>query len=41
MQLGDDTWHTRIEKFVRDVKQDGRLLNAARRNKLEAILVRN
>jgi ABC-type amino acid transport substrate-binding protein len=41
MQLGDDTWHARIEKFVRDVKQDGRLLNAARRNKLEAILVRN
>jgi len=39
MQPGDDAWHTRIERFVADVKHDGRLMAAARRYKLEAIVV--
>jgi len=37
---GDDPWHARLEKFVNDVKQDGRLLSSARQHRLEAILVR-
>ena len=37
--LGDDAWHARIERFVIDVKRDGRLKDAAKRHKLEAILV--
>lgn len=35
---GDDPWHARIERFVSDVKRDGRLREAARRNQLEPIL---
>ncbi len=35
---GDDPWHTRLERFVADIKRDGRLLAAARRHKLEAIV---
>ena len=35
---GDDPWHARIERFVADVKRDGRLREAARRNQLEPIL---
>ncbi|SIS89678.1 ABC transporter substrate-binding protein [Neptunomonas antarctica] len=39
MQPGDDDWHNRIEKFVRDIKKDGRLLTSAKRHHLEAIIV--
>jgi ABC-type amino acid transport substrate-binding protein len=37
MALGDDRWHQRIERFLADIKQDGRLLAAAKRHRLEAI----
>lgn len=36
---GDDVWYRRLERFVSDIKADGRLLAAARRHNLEAILV--
>ena len=36
---GDDAWHARIESFVRDIKRDGRLMNAAKRYKLDTIVV--
>ena len=39
MKPGDDAWHARLERFVATVKQDGRLLDAARRHKLEPIVV--
>lgn len=35
---GDDAWYTRLEQFVGDIKRDGRLLAAAKRHKLEAIV---
>ena len=38
MVPGDDVWHARIERFVADVKRDGRLRAAARRYQLEAIV---
>lgn len=38
MKPGDDVWHTRMEQFVGDIKRDGRLLAAAKRYKLEAIV---
>ncbi|TKB23860.1 amino acid ABC transporter substrate-binding protein [Desulfopila sp. IMCC35006] len=38
MQPGDDRWHERVEQFVRDIKSDGRLLDAGRRNHLEPIV---
>jgi len=38
MMPGDDAWHARIERFVSDVKSDGRLREAARRHKLEPII---
>jgi len=38
MAKGDDAWHARIERFVADVKRDGRLREAAKRHKLEPIL---
>jgi len=37
MAPGDDRWHARVEAFVAAIKQDGRLLKAAKRNRLEAI----
>ena len=37
---GDEAWFERLERFVGDVKRDGRLLDAARRHKLESIVVR-
>lgn len=37
---GDGAWFERLERFVGDVKRDGRLLEAARRHKLETIVVR-
>jgi ABC-type amino acid transport substrate-binding protein len=36
---GDDAWYARIENFVGDIKRDGRLMNAAKRYKLETIVV--
>lgn len=39
MQKGDDVWHARIERFVRDIKKDGRLRQAARKHKLEPAVV--
>ena len=35
---GDDAWYMRLEKFVSDVKNDGRLMLAARRYKLDPIV---
>lgn len=35
---GDDEWFTRIDRFMSDIKRDGRLLEAAKRHKLEAII---
>lgn len=40
MKPGDDVWHTRVERFMRDIKRDGRLLAAARRHKLEPIVAK-
>ena len=39
MKPGDDAWFARMERFVADVKSDGRLLAAARRHKLDPIVV--
>lgn len=36
---GDDPWHERVERFMQQVKRDGRLQTAARRYGLEPILV--
>lgn len=36
---GDDAWHERLERFMRDIKRDGRLMSAARRHKLDPIVV--
>lgn len=38
LKPGDDVWHARLERFVSDVKRDGRLLEAAKRHKLEPIV---
>jgi cyclohexadienyl dehydratase len=38
IQQGDDGWHARVELFVAAIKRDGRLMAAAQRHKLEAIL---
>lgn len=35
---GDERWHARIERFVADVKRDGRLRAAAKHHQLEAIV---
>ena len=39
VQPGDDAWHARLEQFLRDIKRDGRLLAAARKHKLDPIVV--
>ena len=36
---GDDAWHTRLEQFMQAIKRDGRLLAAARKHKLDPIVV--
>lgn len=36
---GDDAWLARIDKFVADIKRDGRLMNAAKAFKLEPIVI--
>lgn len=38
VKYGDDIFYNRIEKFLRDIKKDGRLLKAAKDNSLEAIV---
>jgi ABC-type amino acid transport substrate-binding protein len=35
---GDDAWFERVDRFVSDIKRDGRLLTAAKRHKLESIV---
>jgi ABC-type amino acid transport substrate-binding protein len=37
---GDDEWLTRINRFVNDMRQDGRLESAARRHRLSEIVAR-
>jgi len=34
----DDRWHARLERFVSNIKRDGRLMAAAKRHKLEPIV---
>ena len=36
---GDDAWLARVDRFVAEIKRDGRLLAAARAAKLEAIVI--
>lgn len=38
---GDERWYARVERFVSDVKSDGRLRGAARRHQLDPILARD
>lgn len=38
MQPGDDVWHARLDRFVSDVKRDGRLMVAAKNHKLDPIV---
>ena len=38
VQPGDAPWHARVEQFVTAIQRDGRLLDSARRHKLDAIL---
>ena len=38
---GDDRWLARVERFVADVKRDGRLAAAAKRHQLEPIVARD
>lgn len=38
MQLGDDVWHARLERFVEDIKRDGRLVAAAKKHELGPIV---
>jgi ABC-type amino acid transport substrate-binding protein len=35
---GDDAWHARLEQFVSTIKQDSRLMTAAKRHKLDPIV---
>jgi ABC-type amino acid transport substrate-binding protein len=35
---GDDIWHTRLTRFVADIKRDGRLMAAARAHRLDPIV---
>ncbi|MBI4809779.1 MAG: amino acid ABC transporter substrate-binding protein [Nitrosomonadales bacterium] len=39
MKPGDDAWHARVERFVSEVKRDGRLMASAKRHKLDPIVV--
>jgi ABC-type amino acid transport substrate-binding protein len=38
MKPGDDAWHARMERFVEDIKRDGRLQSAAKVHKLSPIV---
>lgn len=37
MAYGNDNFYNRVEKFISDIKKDGRLLNLSKKNGLEAI----
>lgn len=39
MKHGDDVWYERIERFMQDIKKDGRLMASAKNHKLSAILI--
>ena len=39
LKPGDDVWHQRLEQFMQAIKRDGRLLAAARKHKLDPIVV--
>jgi ABC-type amino acid transport substrate-binding protein len=39
MRYGDDAWYARVERFMSDIKRDGRLAAAIRRHKLEPIAI--
>lgn len=36
---GDDPWFERVDRFVSDIKRDGRLMESAKRHKLDPIVV--
>ncbi|KAB7889441.1 substrate-binding periplasmic protein [Poseidonibacter ostreae] len=38
MAYGDDKFYERVEKFIRDINRDGRLLKIAKKNALEPII---
>lgn len=38
MQQGDEAWRARVDRFVGEIKHDGRLMAAAKRHKLETIV---
>ena len=38
MQPGDDVWHARLERFVTEIKRDGRLVAAAKKHELGPIV---
>ena len=38
MKPGDDGWHARLERFVSDIKRDGRLLASAKQHNLSPIV---
>lgn len=38
MKPGDDGWHARMERFVSDIKRDGRLAAAAQQHKLSPLV---
>lgn len=40
MYPGDDIWFNRIERFIGDIKQDGRLLKSAKHFQLETIMAK-
>ncbi len=40
MAPGDDPFFQRVERFLADIKRDGRLLNHAQRHQLQAIIAR-
>lgn len=39
MPKNDPAWHARVERFVHEIKQDGRLRKAASRHRLDTIVV--
>lgn len=41
MQQGDDIWHQRIERFMQKAKQNGQLMAAIKRHKLDPIATRD
>ena len=40
MKPGDDAWYARVERFMSDIKRDGRLWAAAKRQGLEPLVAR-